>query len=609
MVKKMRFSGCSDTLFEMAIPGDFFRYYFHTLKQSLTSPKYVYQTSLPESENFRDITYFHGYPTFSVILPVFNPDITLLNQAVNSVKNQIYPHWELWIIDDGSTGSEISTFLQNLNNPKIHVRSVRENRGVSAASNEGIFSSSGEYITFLDHDDELTPDALYEAAVAIHTKNPDILYSDEDIIRNNHEYMYAHYKPDFSPDLLLSHNYITHLLVIRRSLLIESGGFRSEYDGAQDYDLILRLTDTPKIICHIRKVLYHWRFLPGSQSHLQASRKRCSLAGFRCLEDTLRRRSIEGHVENTALDNHFRVVRDIQGTPLISLILIGNKNRNLIEKCISCFLNVSGYRNFELIIFPQGCSPRDIAFLKERYSHRSHPEIRIMDTITGSSFPTLLNSAGKSATGDYILFTSPISPQPYWIDALLEHAQRNDVGAVGGKVLYPNHTILHAGHVLGIHGLIGLSHHGFPERSGGYFHRINVIQNVISVPPIPMMVKKSRYRELGGMDEQHYVSSLCGADFCIRLHEMGYLNVYTPFCHAVSAVKSRSLLSGSVRNGSEIEFFRRRFKHLLESGDPFYNRNLTLEHEDFGYADETCGEVYGMTARHPETGLWSYWVS
>lgn len=593
----------------MTIPGDFFRFYFHSLKKSLFSPKYTYQMSLHESENLRDIYYFYDYPTFSVILPVYNPDITLLKQAVNSVKNQIYPNWELWIINDGSTSSELSTYFLNLNNPKIHIRSLRENCGVSAASNEGIFSSSGEYITFLDHDDELTPDALYEAAVAIHTKDPDILYSDEDIIRNNHEYMYAHYKPDFSPDLLLSHNYITHLLVVKRSLLIESGGFRSEYDGAQDYDLILRLTDTPKIICHIRKVLYHWRFLPDSQSHLQASRKRCSQAGFRCLEDTLRRRSIEGHLENTALDNHFRVVRDIHGTPLISLILIGNKNRKILEKCISCFLNVSEYQNFELILFPQECSQRDIALLKERYSHHPHPEIRIMDKITNASFPALLNSAEESSNGDYILFTSPISPQPYWIDALLEHAQRNDVGAVGGKVLYPNHTILHAGHVLGIHGLIGLSHHGFPERSGGYFHRLNLIQDVISVSPILMMVKKSRYRELGGMDEQHYISSLCGADFCLRLYERGYLNVYTPFCHAVSAVKKVDLLPGYEKTGPEIEFFKGKFQRLLESGDPFYNRNLTLEHEDFRYADVTYGDVYGMTARHSETGFWNYRVS
>jgi glycosyltransferase involved in cell wall biosynthesis len=587
----------------------FFQFYFHRVRQSLISPKYSYNASYHEHAIMKDISIFPSDPTFSVIIPVYDPDIILLNRAVNSVKNQIYPHWELWIIDDGSKNKKITKYLSRLNNSKIHVRTLKDNSGVSAACNEGISISSGEYIAFLDHDDELTPDALYEISIAIRKGNPDILYSDEDIIRNNHEYISAHFKPDFSPDLLLSHNYITHLLVVRRPLLIESGGFRSEYNGAQDYDLILRLTDTAKTVCHIRKVLYHWRFLPRSQSHRKVSRNKCSDAGFRCLEDTLKRRSVEGHVENTELDNHFRVVRSINGNPLISLILIGNENRQVFEKCIFGFFSIPGYTNFELLLIPQGFSQRDISILEDKFADLSTRKISILTGMQDTSFPGLLNSVLERTNGEYSLFSCPIFPQPYWIDALLEHAQRKDVGAVGGKVLYPNHTVMHAGHILGIHGLIGLSHNGFPERSGGYFHRLNLIQNVISVSPYFMMVKKSLYQEAGGMDEQHYSSSLCGADFCLTLHEMGYLNVYTPFCQAVSAVKNIHLLPGSGRTSSESDFFRERFRGLLESGDPFYNRNLTLEREDFGYADEIRGNSYGMTARYPKTGLWHYWVS
>ena len=276
-------------------------------------------------------------PLISVVIPVHNGPPKWLKCAIQSVLEQTYSQWELCIVDDASSEKGTTRLLSGIKDPRIHIKILKTNVGISSATNEAISSSKGEYITFLDQDDELTNDALAEIVNAVNRNNPDLIYSDEDKFLDSlfgRKYIDAHFKPDYSPDLLLSHNYITHLLVVKRTLMDKIGVFRPEYDGAQDYDLTLRAVESADTICHIRKVLYHWRYHRGSTSHQTRSREKCSDAGRRAVEDAIRRRRIKAKVEPTQLQNHYRVSRRLEGEPLVSIIIPFIDKHELLETCL-----------------------------------------------------------------------------------------------------------------------------------------------------------------------------------------------------------------------------------------------------------------------------------
>jgi GT2 family glycosyltransferase len=552
----------------------------------------------PESQSSLDsVINLPRTPLISVVIPVHNGPPKWLKGAIQSVQEQTYSQWELCIVDDASTDTGTARLLSGIDDPRIRTKTLKTNVGISSATNEAISFSKGEYLTFLDQDDELTRDALAEIVNAVNRYNPDLIYSDEDKFKDSlfeRTYIDAHFKPDYSPDLLLSHNYITHLLVVKRTLMDKVGALRPEYDGAQDYDLTLRAVESADAICHIRKVLYHWRYHSGSTSHQTESRKKCSDAGRRAVEDAVRRRKINAIVEPTKLQNHYRVVRRLKGEPLVSIIIPYNDMPDLLETCLHSITSRTTYRNYEILGINNNSKEEKTFDLMSRWSEDQ--KIQFVDYNMPFNYSEINNYAASLVRGEYlVLLNNDVEIlTPSWIEALLEHAQRSEAGAVGGKLYYPDGTVQHAGIVVGIRGFAGRPHRRFPGESTGYFHRLTLTQNVSAVTAALMMVKRSKYLEVGGMDSVNLPISLNDVDFCLRLMEKGYWNVFTPYCEAIHAESvSRGFDTDPgkrERFEEEIGFFTRRHQKILSQGDPFYNPNLSLEDEAIRYRNRPCFE-------------------
>jgi len=550
-------------------------------------------------------------PLISVVMPVHNGRPQWLKCAIQSVLEQTYSRWELCIVDDSSSEKRTTRLLSRIIDPRIHIKFLETNVGISSATNEAISSSKGDYIIFLDQDDELTKDALAEIVNAVNRFNPNLIYSDEDKFTDflfGKKYIDAHFKPDYSPDLLLSHNYITHLLVVKRALLDKIGVFRPEYDGAQDYDLTLRAVESADTICHIRKVLYHWRYHPDSTSHQTESREKCSNAGRSAVEDAIRRRKINAVVEPTRLQNHCRVLRRLKGEPLISIIIPYMDMPELLETCLHSITSRTNYPNYEILGINNNSKEEKTFDLMARWSDKDQ-RVRFVDYDMPFNYAEINNHAVSLARGEYILLLNNDIEiiAAHWVDVLLEHAQREEVGAVGGKLYYPDGTVQHAGIVVGIKGFVGRPHRRFPGESTGYFHRLMLTQNVSAVTGALMMVKRSKYLEVGGMDSINLPISLNDVDFCLRLMEKRYWNVFTPYCEAIHAESvSRGFDTDPdkrARFEGEIKYFTHRHQKILSQGDPFYNPNLSLDDEDIRYKNQPySGEEKKMGCYSQKSG-------
>jgi len=536
----------------------------------------------------KDIFFFPNKPRFSIIMPVHNVERRWLEWAINSVKNQYYTKWELCIVDDASTAKHIKDTLSKYVTQchKIKVKFQEKNQGVSATSNIAVRMSSGEYLAFMDHDDELTPDAIYEIVKVINRKNVDIIYSDEDLTNSDGGHIISHFKPDLSPDLLLSHNYITHLLVVRKTLFDKIGGFRSEYDGAQDYDLILRLSEKSNKIHHIPKILYHWRQHPASVSINSESKPLAVNAGLAALQATLVRRHFQAKAEVINSLGFYRVRRKCPNESLISIIIPFRDQSQLLKTCIDSILNKTTFQNYELICINNGSSEQK-TFEVIKHFQKKDNRLKFIEFNAPFNFSKINNYGVSLAKGDHIVLMNNdieiISTD--WLEVLLEHSQRKEIGAVGGKLFYPNDTIQHAGVIVGIGGNAGHSHKHFKREANGYFYRLRCIQNVSAVTGALLMVKKYLFQLAGGLDEEYFTIALNDIDFCLKLRNLGYLNIFTPFCeayHHESASRGyENTPEKKYRFKIETSHFREKWKDILEKGDPYYNPNLTLEKEDF----------------------------
>ena len=530
----------------------------------------------------------HKKPKISIITPVYNADKICLQKCIFSVLKQGYNNWELCLVDDGSTKLHIKTILGKYakKDPRVKVKFLKKNQGIAKASNAGLSLATGEFICFLDHDDELTKDALYEVVNVINQNNADIIYSDERLIRKNGKHISFIYKPDFSPDLLFSHNYITHLLVVRKSMLLDAGGFSSKYEGAQDYDLILRLTEKTKKICHIPKALYNWRNVATSTSLNPEIKPYADNAGKMALEAALERRKIAGSVSNTSTRFFYRVKRKLNYQPLISIIIPFKDEPNLLKSCIKKILSKTSYQNYEIIGINNN-SEMEKTFKIINEFQQTDERIKFYEYNIPFNFSKINNYAAGLAKGEHIvLMNNDIKIiNSDWIEALLEHSQRREVGAVGAKLYYDNNTIQHAGIIIGIAGFAGHSHRHLKRDAPGYYNRLMCIQNVSAVTGALLMVKKRLYMEAGGLDEKNLTIALNDVDFCLRLRKMGFLNVFTPYCEAYHY---ESISRGyevtpekKARFNKETNYFQDKWKDLLVNGDPYYNPNLSLEKEDF----------------------------
>lgn len=530
-------------------------------------------------------------PLVSVVTPVYNTPADVLDAAIHSVRGQLYPEWELCLFDDCSTKEHVRPALERhaAGDARIRLGFGEENGGISAALNGALALATGEYVAFLDHDDELTPDALLEMVSAIEETGADILYSDEDKRDARGRRHDAFFKPDWSPDFFLSIMYTCHLTVMRRDLVERIGGFRKGFEGSQDYDLWLRAVEQTDRIVHVPMILYHWRQIPGSTAVDVSNKGYAHERSKRAIGEALTRRGIAGTVGDGPVPTSFRVVRHVVDDPLVSIIIPTRDRVDLLSTAIRGIEEKTDYRNVEVIVVDNGSTdPATLEYL-DRSPHR------VLRDDGAFNFSRLNNRAVAEAHGQFVLLlnndTEPIDPG--WLRAMVEHAQRPEVGLVGAKLLYPSGKVQHGGVVLGIGGVAGHSHKYFTRDASGYFQALNLIRNFSAVTAACVLMRKEVFDEVGGLDEVNLAVAFNDVDFCLRVRERGYLCVWTPYA-LVAHFESES--RGFELNAKEIDYMIVRWGEQLFR-DPYYNPNLTLVHEDFSF-DLTRPDGYrAMTVR------------
>ncbi len=531
---------------------------------------------------------FKSQPKISIIVPTYNTPLDFLKPMVESVQGQTYSNWELCIAD-GSDREETKSFLRQAvsRDKRIKLRLLAANAGIAVNTNEAIDLASGEYITFLDHDDTLAPFALYEVASALNNApETDLLYSDEDKLSQRGESRSKpHFKPDWSPDTLRSYNYITHLLVIKRTLLDKVGHIREGFEGSQDFDLVLRATEQAKKITHVPKILYHWREHAGSTSSNTKSKSYASYSTKKAVAAHLDRVNMAGRVVDGSFFGSARVIFNLPTpAPLVSIIIPTKDQAELLRRCLDSIINYSSYMNYEIILVDTGST--------EPATERLYAKLKDNDKITflhwdkNFNYSAVNNFAANHAKGGQLLFlnndTEVISSD--WIEAMLEFATRTDVGAVGAKLLYPDATLQHAGVILGIGGVAGHSHKYFQTNSFGYFGRLVIPQNLSAVTAACIMIPRNIFKEVGGFDEG-YALAFNDVDLCLKIRDLGKLIVWTPHAelyHYESKTRGyEDTAEKQARFKREINQFQARWGGTLKQGDPYYNRNLSLTKEDF----------------------------
>jgi glycosyltransferase involved in cell wall biosynthesis len=528
-------------------------------------------------------------PLISIVMPTYNSNIDWLRQAIDSVRAQIYPNWELCIADDASTKAKVSLhkFLREvaLEDHRIKVKLRDKNGHISAASNTALTLSQGEWVALLDHDDILTEDALFFVAKTI-LENPRaaLIYSDEDKIDVNNVRSGPYFKPDWNYELFLSHNLITHLGIYRKDIIDKIGGFRLGYEGAQDYDLALRFIDCvePSQIVHIPKVLYHWRVHDKSTAKKANAKPYAMIAGERAINDRFKRLKIDAKAEY--INFGYKVSYALPTPrPLVSIIIPTRNGLDLIRQCISSILEKTDYDNYEIIVIDNNSD--DLAALNYFNEIQSHSNIRVIKDDRPFNYSELNNSAVDQARGDYVvLLNNDIEVMSRnWLAEMLSYGIQPGVGAVGARLWYPNNTAQHAGVVIGIAGWAGHAHRGF-AKCAGYVGRMALVSNFSAVTGACLLISKKLYQQLGGLNAKDLKVACNDVDFCLRLVQKGYRNVFTPnanLYHHESATRGHEdSPEKQARFAAEVAYMKKKYANFFDH-DPAYNRNLTMHAEDF----------------------------
>nr|WP_197414746.1 glycosyltransferase family 2 protein [Lysobacter enzymogenes] len=546
-------------------------------------------------------------PTISIVLPVRDPPLPWLRRCLDSVLAQTWPHWQLCIADDASRSGAVRRLLRDYaaRDPRIALR-LRENHGhICEASNSAIEMATGSHIGFLDHDDELAPQALAEMARAI-AEHPQarLFYSDEDKIDESGRRFEPNFKPAWNPDLLRTQNYICHFVAIEAALVRELGGLRAGFEGAQDHDLLLRCAerlDDAQIV-HIPQVLYHWRVLPESTALSGGAKPYALEAGRRAVEEHHARSGVRARVEVTE-HGYYRSVRSLRERPLASLIVPTRDRAGLLRTCVESVLQRTAYRPLELLVVDNGSSePEALRYLAEL---RRREHVRVLDWPHPFNFSAIVNHAAAQARGEVLCLlnndTEVIASD--WLDELVSHALREDVGAVGGMLYYPGDTIQHAGVILGIGGVAGHAHGHLRRGSNGYLGRAGVVQNLSAVTGACLALRRRVYAEVGGMDETLAVA-FNDIDLCLRLHARGYRNVWTPhaelYHHESASRGPEDTCEKRARFLGEVAIMRGRWGELLLN-DPAYNPNLSLDSLHFDLAFPPRGRASRIGSALPQS--------
>lgn len=526
-------------------------------------------------------------PKISIVIPLFNTPEKYLKELIDSVVAQSYGNWELCLAD-GSTSPKTGAYIKKHYNSegRIVYRKIEENLGISGNTNFAISMGTGEFIMFCDHDDVVAPNALYEMVKVINEKpKTDIVYTDEDLINSDGTvHSSPRFKPDFNFDFLRSINYICHIFLVRKSLIDRVGMLRKEFDGAQDYDFILRCCEQTEHIAHVPKVLYHWRAHDNSTAGNPESKQYAVDAGKRALEEHYRRMGYEAVVENTGIFIVYRTIMKVKGNPKVSVIILNKDHREDLEKCVVSIEEKTDYPNYEIIVVENNSElPETFAFYEEL--QRRYSNVKVVTWDGPFNYSAINNYGAEYATGDYYLMLNNdievISPG--WMSEMLGYCQREDVGIVGAKLYYSDDTVQHAGVVVGVGGFAGHVLTRFRKGETGYFGRLVTIQDTSAVTAACLMIKKSIYQLIGGFDEE-FVVALNDIDLCLKVRALGQLVVFNPYAELYHyESKSRGFEDTpekKARFKKEIKRFREKWGEILSKGDPYYNPNLTLVRGD-----------------------------
>lgn len=531
-------------------------------------------------------------PLISVVVPTYNTPIEFLDKMIQSVRDQLYDNWELCIADDNSPDNKTIKRLKywESKDSRIRICYRTENGHISACTNSAIELVKGDYIALLDHDDEIPPHALYWIALTIN-KYPEtkIIYSDEDKITPDGYRLDPYLKPDFGPDLLGSHNFVSHLGAYKTELIHTIKGFREDFVGSQDWDLVLRCLDhvTAEQIQHIPRILYHWRLSNDSTSSSVGNKGYAVDSGKRALEEYLAKREPNAYVTDGPTFGSFRLRYKIENDPLVSIIILTKDKPELITQCVDTLIDQTEYKNYELLIVDNGSTDKEALEYLNRLE--SSKNVSVLKNPAPFNFSALNNWAVKKAKGEILLFLNNDMEivETDWLSELVSHAQRPGVGPVGAKLLFPDEYVQHAGVILGIQDHAGHAFKYLHRSNPGQIGRAGIIQNYSAVTAACMAVKKSTFVELGGFDEINLGIAYNDIDFCLRAGKSGYRTVYTPYSlliHHESA--SRGLEDNSAKKArweKEAAHFRSKWQELIDD-DPYYNPALALHVEDFSLA-------------------------
>ncbi|WP_353982232.1 glycosyltransferase family 2 protein [Salinicola endophyticus] len=533
---------------------------------------------------------FDWTPTISILLPTHDTEPAYLTRCLDSVLAQSYPHWQLCIADDASRDPQVMQTLSRYAAADTRIALVqREHNGhICAASNSALELARGEFVALLDHDDELARDALFHVVEALQ-RQPDaeVLYSDEDKIDERGERFDPHFKPAWNPDLLLGQNYLSHLSVYRTAGVRALGGFRLGLEGSQDHDLALRCTRglSAERIVHIPQVLYHWRAAGTSTAGAAAAKAYTGVAGLRAVREHLAIEAPAARVEAGRFPNTYRVHWPLpQPAPLVSLLVPTRDRVELLEPCVRALLERTAYPNLELLILDN--DSRDPATLDFFTAIAADPRVRVLRWPGPFNYSALNNFGAAQARGTVLgLVNNDIEPMhPEWLTEMVAHACRPEIGCVGAKLYYPNGTIQHAGVVLGVGGVAGHAHKYFSGHQPGYFSRLHLAQNYSAVTAACLVVRREIFTAVGGLDAAHLAVAFNDVDFCLRVRDAGYRNLWTPFAelyhHESVSRGSDDTQAKRARAASEAQYMRRRWGASLFT-DPAYHPHLTLTHEDF----------------------------
>lgn len=538
-------------------------------------------------------TTFSYSPKISIIVATFNTAEIYLKEMIESVTNQSYSNWELCIAD-GSTNDSVESYIKNhyKNENRIKFKRLDKNYGISGNMNEALELVNGDFVGLFDHDDLLTPDALFEIVSSMQKERHDVIYTDEDKLNDKtKKFEDPHFKPDFSIDLLRAHNYITHFFVVDMNIVKRVGGLRSEYDGSQDHDFIFRCVEQAKSIHHIPKILYHWRMHPLSTAMDPESKMYCYASGKRAIESHLERMNIEAKVEMLPrpLYGMYHTKYIVKGDPLVSILIPNMNNKKLLKKCIDSLFTINSYKNIEIVIVENNSNEKEIF---EYYDslQKGYNNVKVVTWKGEFNYSAINNFGVQYTNGDYILFlnndTQVIDPNS--IEEMLGCCMREDVGVVGSKLLYEDDTVQHCGVVVGYKGYATAAFSLIGRDDFGYMGRPRVTSDFSAVTAACMMVKKKDFYAVKGFDEQFKVA--CNdVDFCLKVRSMNKLvveDVFSLWYHFESKTRGLEDTPEKLeRFHNEIAKFQKKWPEILEKGDPFHNINFNLDEGPFTYPE------------------------